>query len=65
MKRKPYKRKRGHREPPRPNGQPSTYQPSKAELEADMSIDATPLEVAEALVSGGAPRRESRNLAVN
>ena len=37
---------------------PSTYQPSKAELEADMSINATPLEVAKALLSGGAPRRK-------
>ncbi len=48
-------------ERPRPvmDLKPSTYQPSKAELEADVSIDATPLEVAEALVSGGAPRRES------
>ena len=26
--------------------QPATYQPSKAELEADMSIDATPEELA-------------------
>lgn len=29
----------------------STYQPSKAELEADVSINATPEEVARALVS--------------
>ena len=52
------KRRRGRpaeREMPDP---PSTYQPSKAELEADMSINATPLEVAEALLSGGATRRE-------
>ena len=26
--------------------QPATYQPSKAELDADMSIDATPEELA-------------------
>ena len=64
MKRKPSKGERGRREAP-PNGQPSRYQPSKAELEEDISIEATPLEVAEALVSGGAPRRESRDLAVD
>ena len=55
------KRGRGRpveREMPEP-ALPSIYQPSKAELAADMSIDATPREIAEALVSGGAPRRES------
>ncbi len=35
----------------------SSYQPSKAELEEDMSIDATLDDVAEAMLQGGAERR--------
>ena len=31
--------------------EPCTYQPSKAELEADVSIDATPDELAEAVMA--------------
>ncbi|MCY4085486.1 MAG: hypothetical protein OXG37_01015 [Actinomycetia bacterium] len=31
--------------------EPCTYQPSKAELEADISIDATPDDLAEALMA--------------
>ena len=37
---------------------PSDYQPSKAELEADMSIDTTPEKLVKAFFSGGTPRRE-------
>ena len=37
---------------------PSDYQPSKAELEADMSLDTTPEKLAKAFFSGGTPRRE-------
>ncbi len=35
----------------------SSYQPSKAELEEDVSIDATLDDVAEAMLQGGAERR--------
>ena len=37
---------------------PNSYQPSKAELEADVSIPTTPARLARAVVAGGAPRRE-------
>ena len=36
------------KDPPVVEVKPHTYQPSKAELEADMSIDATPEDVARA-----------------
>ena len=38
-----------------------TYQPSKAELEADVSLDATLGEVVKAVVSGGAEKRKADN----
>lgn len=34
------------------------YQPSKGELEADVSLPVTPERLMRALVAGGAPRRE-------
>ena len=37
---------------------PRTRQPSKAELEEAIIIDATPDEIARAVLAGGAPRRE-------
>ena len=37
--------------------QPSSYQPSKDELEEQVKIDATPAQVAKAIVQGGASRR--------
>ena len=37
---------------------PSLHQPSKAELEEDVSIDATPESLAWAVTRGGAERRE-------
>ena len=40
---------------------PSDYQPSKAELEADMSIDTTPAKLVKAFFLGGPPRREPRS----
>ena len=40
---------------------PSDYQPSKAELEADVSIDTTPAKLVKAFFSGGPPRREPRS----
>ena len=36
---------------------PSSYQPSKAELEEDVSVDAALEDVAEAMLQGGAQRR--------
>ena len=38
---------------PKVRVKPHSYQPSKAELEADVSVDATPEEIAKAM----APRR--------
>lgn len=38
---------------------PKTHQPSKEELEEVIVIDATPDEIAAAVLAGGAPRRES------
>lgn len=35
------------------------YQPSKAELEADISLPVTPERLMRAVVAGGAKRRES------
>ncbi len=37
------------------------YQPSKAELEADVSLPVTPERLMRALVAGGAPRREPKS----
>lgn len=37
---------------------PSAHQPTKAELEQDMRIDATPEALAWAVTRGGAERRE-------
>ena len=40
---------------------PSTYQPSKAELEADLSIPTTPERLARAAVAGGArPQKDKK-----
>ena len=36
---------------------PSSYHPTRAELEEDISIPVTPDELAKAIVTGGAPRR--------
>ena len=36
----------------------AAHQPSKAELEEDVRIDATPKALARAVTSGGAARRE-------
>ena len=38
---------------------PSSYQPSKDELEEQVKIDATPAQVARAIVQGGASRRDN------
>ena len=38
----------------------SAHQPSKAELEEDMSIDATPEDLAWAVTRGGAERRAAK-----
>ena len=37
---------------------PAAHQPSKAELEEDVSVDATPESLAWAVTRGGAERRE-------
>ena len=37
---------------------PETRQPSKEELEEVIVIDGTPEEIADAVLAGGAPRRE-------
>ena len=37
---------------------PAAHQPSKAELEEDVSVDATPEALAWAVTRGGADRRE-------
>ena len=39
---------------------PSTYQPTVAEINEQVKIDATPEQVARSLVQGGAPRREPK-----
>lgn len=41
-----------------PQAKPETRQPSKEELEEVIEIDATPDEIAAAVLAGGAPRRE-------
>ena len=41
-----------------PKANPAAHQPSKAELEEDVSIDATPEALAWAITRGGAERRE-------
>ena len=40
------------------NFDPAARQPSKAELEEDVSIDATPEGLARAVTGGGAERRD-------
>ena len=40
---------------------PSAHQPSKAELEEDVSINATPEVLAWAVTRGGAERRDKGN----
>ena len=37
---------------------PEAHQPSKEELEEVIEIDATPEQLARAVLTGGAPRRE-------
>ena len=37
---------------------PETHQPSKEELEEVIQIDATPDQIARAVLTGGVPRRE-------
>ena len=44
------------REPPTPTD-PATHQPTKADLEEDVSIDATPEALAWAVTRGGAEKR--------
>ena len=39
---------------------PAAHQPSKAELEEDVSVDATPEALAWAVTRGGSERREAR-----
>ena len=51
---RPIRRKVASPPPPTPRDIPPDYQPSKAELEADVSIsDATPDELLEAVINGG------------
>ena len=38
---------------------PVDHQPTKVELEEEVKIDASPDELAAALMQGGAPRREA------
>ena len=42
---------------------PAAHQPSKAELEEDVGIDATPEALAWAVTQGGASRRKDDDLA--
>ena len=42
----------------RPTPVDPRHQPSKAELEADVSLPVTPERLMRAVVAGGAPRRE-------
>ena len=39
---------------------PATHQPTKEEMEEVIVIDATPQEIATAMLTGGAPRREPK-----
>lgn len=41
-----------------PKANPAAHQPSKAELEEDMSVDATPEALAWAVTRGGAKRSD-------
>ena len=41
-----------------PKANPAAHQPSKAELEEDVSVDATHEALARAITRGGADRRE-------
>ena len=43
------------------NFDPAAHQPSKAELEEDVDIDATPEALAWAVTRGGAERRKSES----
>lgn len=36
-----------------------SYQPRKADMEMDISVDVTPERLADAALKGGAPRREN------
>ena len=40
---------------------PATHQPSKAELEEDVSIDTTPEALAWAVTRGGAEQRDKKS----
>ena len=42
---------------------PATHQPSKAEIEEDVSIDTTPETLAWAVTRGGAKRRKDEGIA--
>ena len=43
-----------------PKVDPADHQPSKAELEEDVSVDATPEALAWAVTRGGAERRDAK-----
>ena len=43
-----------------PKADSAAYQPTKAEMEEDVSIDTTPEELAWTLTRGGAERREPK-----
>ena len=43
-----------------PKANPAAHQPSKAKLEEDVSVDATPEALAWAVTRGGAERRDAR-----
>ena len=51
-------RKRVRIKPATAGLKPSSYQPSKAELEEDVSINASPEAVARAIMRGGAAPRD-------
>ena len=44
---------------------PAAHQPTKAEMEADVSIDAAPEALAWAVTRGGVERREDKSLVKN
>ena len=44
-----------------PKANPAAHQPSKAELEEDVSIDASPEALAWTVTRGGAVRREDKD----
>ena len=63
MRKKERKRKDNQRRGQSPrdtNLKPSDYQPSKAELEEDISVPVTLEELAKAALSGGEKRRVSK-----